>query len=531
MPHRRTPRSSRSLAWATMFAALSLMLCAPLQVFPHPLGNFTINAFTSIEPARDRIRVRYVVDMAEIPAFQVLQKIGVEAENASESSSQTKLDAYLAEMVADYGANLVLTVDGKRIPLEATTKRISLPQGQGNLPTLRIECDFVAVFDERFSAASVEAARQVRFEDLNYRERVGWRETIVAPAASIVVFDSTVFSSSLTNELRNYPEDLLAAPLAERGAQFSFTAGVIPQGAAALLTREGRPASVAQPDKLAQLISLRELTFGVVITALLLAFGLGAMHALSPGHGKTVVGAYLVGSRGTARHAIFLGLTVTLTHTSSVFALGLVTYFASAYILPERLYPVLSFISGLIVVIIGASLFVRRLRSAIEPANFNRDNESGDALASPTVGGKDEDDASIHARSQGGIAMHTHGDGGRAHSHAPPSGGVTWKNLLALGISGGLLPCPSALVVLLAAVAAERAGFGLLLILSFSLGLAFTLSAIGMLFVYAGRFVKTGSPSGVLTRVLPPASAFVVMCVGVVICYGAIWESGLISGR
>jgi ABC-type nickel/cobalt efflux system permease component RcnA len=144
----------------------------------------------------------------------------------------------------------------------------------------------------------------------------------------------------------------------------------------------------------------------------------------------------------------------------------------------------------------------------------------------------DYDDDSVHARSQGGIAMHVHGDGGRAHSHAPPpSGSVTWRSMLALGISGGLLPCPSALVVLLSAVAFDRAGFGLLLIVSFSLGLAFTLTAIGIFFVYAGRFVNIGRSSPVLTRVLPAASAFVVMCVGIVICYGAILESGLVSVR
>jgi hypothetical protein len=356
------------------------MLFAPAQVFSHPLGNFTTNAFTSIEPANDRIRLRYVIDMAEIPAFQVLQKIGVETENASASSSQAKLDDYLAEIVARYAENLVLSVDGTRIPLEVTSKRLSLEPGQGNLPTLRIECDFAGNVPDDSSASSGAVVRRVRFEDLNYRERAGWHETIVTPAAGIGVFDSTVFGTSLTNELRDYPEDLLAAPLAERAAEFSFTGGAIPQGAAALLTREGRPAKGAQTDRLAQLIGVRELTFGVVVTALLLAFGLGSIHALSPGHGKTVVGAYLVGSRGTASHAAFLGLTVTITHTLSVFALGLVTFFASAYILPERLYPVLGFISGLLVVLIGASLFVRRLRVAIDPAKFSRESESDDAF-------------------------------------------------------------------------------------------------------------------------------------------------------
>src|SRR5262249_47167561 len=155
--------------------------------------------------------------------------------------------------------------------------------------------------------------------------------------------------------------DLLTSPLAEQSAEFTYGRGAVPPGAAALRTRDGRPVAQAR-DRFAELIAVPRLTPTVALLGLLLAFLLGAMHALSPGHGKTIVRAYLAGARGTGRHAAFLGLTVTLTHTAGVFALGLVTLFASRYVLPERLFPVLSFISGALVVAIGASLLVRRLR-------------------------------------------------------------------------------------------------------------------------------------------------------------------------
>ena len=267
-------------------------------------------------------------------------------------------------------------------------------------------------------------------------------------------------------------------------------------------TRDGRIANYNSRDRLAELIATPQLTVSTVFLGLLVAMFLGAMHALSPGHGKTVVGAYLVGTRGTARHAVFLGLTVTITHTAGVFALGIVTLLASEYVLPERLFPVLSLVSGAIVVAIGLSLMVRRLNAAF----------------------------GIGGHSHSGDPTQPHSHGGRVHSHVPlgsDGSPVTWRSLLALGISGGLLPCPSALVVLLAAISLHRVGYGLLLVVAFSLGLAGTLTAVGLAFVYAGRFLKATGKFDRLSRVLPVFSSFVISCVGLVICYEALNLNGL----
>ncbi|MEP6911288.1 MAG: hypothetical protein ABI923_00955 [bacterium] len=491
---------------AILIFIAALVMVPAIHATAHPLGNFTINHFTRIEIGKVRVSLRYVVDMAEIPTFQTLQGI---TPNSGGSPSSGELDEYLQRVTSEYSDELFLMVDGVRVPLRVTNKAISLPQGAGGLPTLRVECDF----EGDFPAGAAQGGRRVHFEDRNHQARIGWHELVVTPTAGVTIFDSNAFGSALTNELKSYPQDMLTAPADERAAEFSWTDGNLPAGAVALRTRDGRTANQSR-DYLAELIAVEKITPLAALLGLLLASGLGAVHAFSPGHGKTVVGAYLVGSRGTARHAAFLGLTVTITHTSIVFLLGLLTLFASQYVVPERLFPVLSFVSGGIVVSIGLSLFVRRLRTAIMPAEHVH---HGDGIEEHS-----------HDYGEPGSLTHTHG--GTTHSHLPPGAdgkSVTWKNLLALGVSGGLLPCPSALVVLLSAISLHRVGYGLALVLSFSLGLAATLTCIGLVFVYAGRFIKGPITESPLVRVLPIASAFVIACVGAFICYEALAQSGV----
>jgi nickel/cobalt exporter len=225
---------------------------------------------------------------------------------------------------------------------------------------------------------------------------------------------------------------------------------------------------VARDDYLSQFLHRGDLGPGVLLAGMAVAFGLGAIHALSPGHGKTIVAAYLVGARGTPRHALLLGGIVTFTHTVSVFLLGLATMFLSRYVLPERIYPVLGAISGLSIVWIGVSLFISRLRSA-------------------------------RGRNQ-------------VHKHAmPQADGLA--GLIALGASGGLVPCPSALVLLLSAIALGRVAVGLTLLVAFSIGLAVVLSGIGLVVLYAKHLLPDAE--GRMWRYLPVASAAVITCAGV----------------
>jgi ABC-type nickel/cobalt efflux system permease component RcnA len=468
-----------------------------VDISAHPLGNFTINHFVRIESGAAGARIRYVVDLAEIPTFQESQKADLDSDG---NLTEAELNAYLDRVTPGYLAGLKLTVDGAPVALRLTGKSVSKQPGAAGLFTLRIVYELTGEF------ASAGVARRFRFENANMAERAGWREIVVAPASGAQVFDSTAYGGGVTDELRAYPEDLLLAPLDERVAEWSTTAGPAPANARPLTLRDGKPV-VAARDRFAELIAAPNLTPGVILIGLLIAFVLGGMHAMSPGHGKTVVGAYLVGSRGTAKHAAFLGATVTITHTIGVFALGFVTLFASRYVIPEKLYPILSFVSGAIVVAIGLSLFTKRLRVSLGVAAHDHD----------------------HLHSHDG---HDHGAG--AHTHLPPGADgseVSWRNLLALGVSGGIMPCPSALVVMLAAISMNRVGYGLVLIVAFSLGLAGALTAAGLAFVYGGKLLSRIPSSGkfmrALLRALPAASAFVIAVLGAAICYQSLRQAGL----
>jgi ABC-type nickel/cobalt efflux system permease component RcnA len=485
----------------------------------HPLNNFSVNDFTRIEVEKNRIRLNCVLDMAEIPTFQESQKIDTDRNGTLE---QAELNNYQENFTPQFAANLSLLIDGQPVQIQPVSKSIALIAGAGNLSTLRMEWAFIT------DVLSIEkdAVHNVRFENNNYKERVGWNEIVVSRTDSINVFDSTAFGSSLTDELRAYPENMLSAPLAERSAEFSFTASNVPANAKLLQNRNGSESAEVQKDKFAELIYVPEITPAIALFGLLLAFGFGAMHAMSPGHGKTVVGAYLVGSRGTIKHAIFLGLTVTITHTLGVFALGLITLFASNYILPEKIMPFLGFVSGLLVFFIGFSLFKDRLFTALGwKSRQGHNHEHGDHSHSHEHHDGHDHEHGDHAHthdhhSHGDGLTHTHG--GSTHTHLPPES-ITWKNLLALGVSGGLLPCPSALVLMLAAISKGRVGYGLILTIFFSFGLAATLTIIGLIFLYMGKaFGGSRIAENRLVKMLPVASAFVITCIGAVICYNSL---------
>jgi ABC-type nickel/cobalt efflux system permease component RcnA len=247
------------------------------------------------------------------------------------------------------------------------------------------------------------------------------------------------------------------------------------------------PGTVVRGDYLSSLLGRREIPWTLVLVGIGVAFALGAMHAMTPGHGKTMVAAYLVGTRGTLKHAAILGASVTFTHTVSVFGLGLVTLFLSEYVVPERLYPVLGALSGMSIVLVGGSLLIKRLRR-------------------------------LRGHSHGHHHHHHHHDHDHGHDHEHGPGDITMASLIALGASGGLVPCPSALVLLLSAIALGRTSLGLLLLIGFSLGLATVLIAIGGLVVYAKHLLPSSGKiaSSPAMRFLPVASAAVVMGIGLV---------------
>jgi ABC-type nickel/cobalt efflux system permease component RcnA len=308
-----------------------------------------------------------------------------------------------------------------------------------------------------------------------------------APGA--VLTQSTASTHDVSDMLRHYPSGMLSTPLDIRSATFGYRYGSGSSVSVAAPGGSGGESVGVSGGAFTDLVTHRHLGIGFVLLAIAIAMFWGAVHALSPGHGKSIVAAYLVGSRGTARHAAFLGMTVTVTHTASIFVLGIVTLYLSHYILPETLYPWLSVISGLVVVTMGGSILVRRARRLRAASHHHHHDHEH---------------------------HHHHGPGG--HTHAPPGadgGGITARSMLALGVSGGILPCPSALVVMLGAIAVHRVAFGLLLVVAFSIGLAATLTSVGLLVVYARRFVDRVPSSGRVVQAAPMFSAAVITVLGV----------------
>jgi ABC-type nickel/cobalt efflux system permease component RcnA len=477
-------------SWLTALAVLAV----PVLAGAHPLGNFTTNRYAALTVAPEAMRLTYVVDLAELPAYREIALVDTDGSGSIEPAER---DAYTARQAAELARGLELTRDGAALPLTPIASTLELAPGAGGLMTLRL--------DVTYRAALPRPDGEIVFRDHNFAGRPGWQE-VVASGNGVHLQGSTVPAADVSRALRAYPENMLQAPLRVSEAHFTVGSGAASTGSAA------PPAGVRSGaerfgDRFTALIANpAPLGPWAILTSLLIAAVLGGLHALTPGHGKTVVGAYLIGSRGTARHALLLGLVVTATHTLGVYLLGLGTLAASAWIVPERLYPWISVISGLLVVAVGASLAMSRLRMAAGHRHHHH---------------HDHDHAHDHHHHD---HDHHHGhDHDHGHEHLPPPGTpITIRSLVALGISGGLLPCPSALVVMLGAIALGRVAFGLALIVAFSIGLAAVLTGIGIVLVYARGLVDRLPLDGRFARYAPVASAVVISLAGIAVVVEAL---------
>lgn len=521
---RGAPIRRRSLSFALLLAIL--LVAVPTLVLAHPLGNFTINRYSRLEIGAEQITLIYALDMAEIPTQQERPQIDTDGDGIF---SQAEQQRYLAQLLPKLQENLQLTLNGQAQRWTLASHALTFPEGQASLPTLRLRTEFVA------TVADADKVWQASYQDHNYRERLGWQEVVVQTADGVSIQNSSAPAEDLSQELTSYPADLMQSPPAISAAEFQVEVWPTAVGNGMLSQMETArsdstalsTAALRSSDPFADLIHLPNLGPWTLFVALLAAFGWGAAHALSPGHGKTIVGAYLVGSRGTAKHALFLGLTTTITHTAGVFALGLVTLFASHYILPETLFPWLSLLSGLMVVVIGLTMawgWLRRLPSEHVHAHHEHGHDHVHDNDHTHHHAHDHQHGAEHAHDHHhGGGLHTH-DGIHYHSHEIPGqdgSPVTWRSLLALGVSGGLLPCPSALVVMLGAIALERVAFGLVLIVAFSLGLAGVLTAFGLALVYAGKYFSRLPESGRLLKLMPVASALFITVIGA----GIVWQA------
>ena len=562
---RTNPRPIR--IWGSLrpaFLALFLVFSS-LACFAHPMGNFSISHYSGIAVHKNHVEIRYIIDMAEIPTFQEIQQNTLVA-NPDDQSARN----YLAKQAEALKSGMVLTLGGQPVELRTESADILFPPGAGGLPTLKMAFVYRGNLGSTMSANGDTCA--LYYRDNNFPNRVGWKEVIATAGPEVKIVTSSVPEKDRSAQLSNYPTDLLNSPPLDVEARVGFTldqrSGLARSASAmSLVTRSLQseatqagpaapqrsvrasasdaepPADTArslntspsrpllQPNKqdtpqnrFTQLMTANQFGIWFLVVAAAIAAGLGALHALEPGHGKTIVAAYLVGSKGTAYHAFLLGLIVTASHTAGVYALGAVTLYASRYIVPEQLYPWLGAISGMLIAALGSCLFLHRY--------------SGHAIGhSHGLDG--------HNHHHGPTHSHTHADGyvhshdGHEHSHAyghhhhhEISGDVSYRQLLALGITGGIVPCPAALVVLLSAVALNRVGFGLFLIVAFSFGLAAVLIAVGMLMVYARQFMtKFRSEGPLITHWLPLTSAAVITFLGLAIAVRSLVTGGILQIR
>lgn len=476
---------------------------AAIVVTAHPMGNFSVSHFTRFDVGKKAVNVTYVLDLAEIPTYQLMRDWNLDPA-ADAKIPQATLDEKASKQAAEWIKQLDFTSDGVRIQPKQGSTTVKLSDGAGGMHVSRIET----------SLRLENVQGKLAFEDRNYPDRAGWKEIVIESTDGTPIIQASQSGTDRSKALTEYPSDPTLTPPQDLRANIEWhvdkpviVTKIVPiEQPAAPVTQAATPAPATAPkpiagevtkgDYLSRMLSQHDIPFNVMLIGIAVAFAFGALHAKSPGHGKTMVAAYLVGSRGTMKQAAFLGGMVTLTHTISVFILGLVTLAFAKYLAPEKLVTWLGVASGLSIVLIGTTLFYKRLR---------------------TLGHGHSHGPHHHHHHHDDDHTHDHDHGPHGHSHVP-EGEVSIKSLIALGASGGMVPCPSALVLLLISISLGHVGLGLLLLISFSLGLAGVLMAIGMLVIYAKQWlpdpVKTSRHPAF--RLIPIFSAFVIVCIGLV---------------
>jgi ABC-type nickel/cobalt efflux system permease component RcnA len=501
----------RALAVAVGAAVFALVPAGIADA--HPLGNFTVNHSDALLFTPDGVDLRAVVDRAEIPTAQALLDIAPDGEPSAAALARTA--AVECGALAD---DVVLTVDGSRVPWQVGVTTLEVVPGTAGLPTLRLTCSLR-------SDADLTGQSRIAFADGYESGRIGWRE-ITADGAGVRLLDSPVPVESPSDELRSYPADLLQSPIDVRGFEVATEPGKNTGPGPVPERRSGDlfAGTLAALDRrLAGLIGDDGLTPTVGLLALGLAVLLGCGHALLPGHGKTVMAAYLAGRRGRPRDAVLVGATVTATHTVGVLVLGLAVSVSSAFA-GDQVLRWLGVVSGALVALIGAGMLRGALRDGRSPAPWPEPlvgtRPAVPALAGAVAHGHDHPHGHDHHDHAAGdvqpawSAAHEHGPA--THTHGPGRGG-----LVGMGIAGGLVPSPSALVVLLASVALGRTVFGVLLVVAYGLGMAATLTAVGLALVRLRDRVSDRLPTNrattllrFLSRAAPLVTASMVLVVG-----------------
>jgi ABC-type nickel/cobalt efflux system permease component RcnA len=535
-----TPRRARAVG--ALLGALAMSIVVVPGAAAHPLGNFTVNYHTGLVLHPDHVEARLVVDRAEIAAAQERPDVDRDGRGGVDAAEAR---AYAHTACASAASRLRVRSDGSPLRFSVRRAGFTYHAGEAGLQTSRLQCALTADADLRQpSKVSVRTAYN--------SDRIGWQE-IIAQGRGVALVSADVPAVSSTDELRRYPADPLATPLAQRTATLrtepgaggmSADSGTLPDAQLApgpIAAALGKVSGVFD-----SLVGRRELTVPVGLLALLLAVVLGASHAAMPGHGKTIMAAYLAGRRGTPRDAVTVGATVTLTHTAGVLVLGLALPVATT-LAGETVLTWLGLTSGVLVTGIGVWL----LRSAVrggpthghhhhhhnhdphghrhEHSHRHEERHHHEPPPKELSSATSSDPAAVAVLAPARAVAHAHAahshshESAQDHSH-PRAAAATRGGLIGMGIAGGLVPSPSALVVLLGAVALGRTAFGVLLVLGYGLGMAATLTLAGLLLVrFRDRIDLVARTSAAdhwqrlrrLARWGPVATSSLVLLVGV----------------
>lgn len=517
-------RTARAVAVVGLTGGV--LLAAAGVALAHPLGNFSVNVHSALTLHPDRVELAAVVDSAEIPTRQARPELDTDDDG---ELGEQELAAAAGPRCSALAEQLTATVADEPLSLEVVSGTLVTEEGAAGLPTLRLACDLTA-------PADLASPTTLTYREAAGEGRVGWHE-VTATGDGVELVDPPVDSVSISDELREYPEELLQSPLDVREVTLQTRPGRGGGAADALgidTSDEGNVLTrlVTAGDRLLQdTIGREDLTLVVGGLAVLLAMLLGAGHAALPGHGKTVMAAYLAGRRGTRTDALIVGATVTITHTAGVLLLGLLLSVGSA-VAGEVILQRLGLLSGVLIAGIGVSMLRDALRGRRTDAGHAH-HHHGPGHGHHTHGAHDHAD-------------HDHGDGDHDHptsDQAVATGAVvatatvrqpeptdaarvpdprfSRRGLIGMAMAGGLVPSPSALVVLLGSVALGRTLLGVSLVLAYGVGMAGTLTAVGLLLVrLRDRFeqVQRGRVGQLAARVgavLPALTAVLVLVVGI----------------
>jgi nickel/cobalt exporter len=485
----------------------------PAMALAHPLGNFTINHYAGISVGPLEATLDVVIDEAEIPAFQSRQGMDADGDGAV---STAEADAGRLAACAELAGRLDLRIAGATQSLILTTSHLAFPPGAGGLTTMRLECGFVARPE-----GGIAQATMIAFSDGSFPERIGWREIVVDPAVVVGGTSGEPRTVGVSQRLTHYPAGLLTTPLDDRSVAFAATptpatvdaAEPVPTSAISPAPAAVVPGGVL-PGDLPDLLRAADVSPLVLLGSLLVAAALGAGHALTPGHGKTLMAAYLVGTRGTARHAVGLGLSVTASHTIGILVLAAVIVGAQDLVAPDLVIRAAPVAAAISILLIGGWMLVSELRRRRAGRGHDHAHGHDDAHGHEHAHGHDVAHADPQPHPHDHDAETDHG-----HTHAPVTGTtITWRGLFALGLAGGLIPSTSALLILLSAVAAGRPAMGFVLVVAFGIGMAVVMGGIGLALVLArGRLdtLDPASPAGRAGAAVPLVAAVVVLGFGI----------------